>query len=219
MIRLGNICKSYGRGADLIRAADQVTLTVGDGEFVVITGPSGSGKTTLLNLIGGMTRPDAGDIEVAGHDLSAMTDAALSRLRARAIGFVFQFQSMMPTLSALENVLLPFAFAGKTHDEELARSLLAKVGLADRLSAYARELSAGQQRRVCIARALVAAPALLLCDEPTGDLDPDTETVIMDVLAAANKAGATVLLTTHNRELRSYGSRSLNMKMGRIMEA
>ena len=217
MVRLERVVKSYGRGPEAIRAADEVTLAVAAGEFVVITGPSGSGKTTLLNLIGGMTRPDAGTIAVAGRDLASLSDAALSRLRGQSLGFVFQFSSLVPTLTALENARLPLMLSGRD-DESAARALLGKAGLAGREDAYAHELSAGQQRRVGLARALVTGPALLLCDEPTGDLDPETESAIMDLLAAANKAGATVIMTTHNQGLRAYGSRALNISMGRVKD-
>ncbi|HUT52520.1 MAG TPA: ABC transporter ATP-binding protein [bacterium] len=217
MVRLERVRKSYGRGPDAIRAADEVTLAVRPGEFVVITGPSGSGKTTLLNLIGGMTRPDAGTILVAGHDLASLSDAALSLLRGQSIGFVFQFSSMLPTLTALENTRLPLMLQG-LDDETAGRALLDKVGLGGREHAYAHELSAGQQRRVGLARALDAGPKLLLCDEPTGDLDPETEAAIMDLLVAANHNGATVVMTTHNQGLRAYGSRALNISMGRVQD-
>ena len=218
MVRLEDVSKGYGSGANAIRALDQVSLGVGSGEFIVLTGPSGSGKTTLLNLIGGLTRPDHGQILVAGQDLLAMPDAELSHFRGRSIGFVFQFQSMLPTLTALDNVRLPRRFAGGPDDEPGARELLAAVGLADRAGAYVHELSAGQQRRVGIARALVNKPALLLCDEPTGDLDPDTEAVIMAMIAKANREGATVLMTTHNQALSSYASRSLRLEDGRLLD-
>jgi putative ABC transport system ATP-binding protein len=194
-----------------------VTLAITAGEFVVITGPSGSGKTTLLNLIGGMTRPDAGTVRVAGQDLGGLSDAALSRLRGRSIGFVFQFSSLLTTLTAIENTRLPLMLSGRD-DEAAARALLARAGLAGRELAYAHELSAGQQRRVGLARALVTAPALLLCDEPTGDLDPETESAIMELLAAANQDGATVIITTHNQSLRSYAGRALNIEAGRVRE-
>lgn len=219
MILLEKVSKHYSIGRDVIRAADDVSLEVGDSEFVVITGPSGSGKTTLLNLIGGMTRPQSGRVIVAGRDIFSMPDAELSRFRARTMGFAFQFQSMLPTLTAIDNLRIPSLFTGGRDDEEKAAlSLLENVGLSDRAQAFSHELSAGQQRRVCIARALINNPSILLCDEPTGDLDPETETVIMDMIKGANRSGATVIMTTHNRALRSYATRSLRIKAGRISD-
>lgn len=218
MIQLTGVNKSYGAGESLIRALTDVSLTISAGEFVVITGPSGSGKTTLLNLIGGMTWPDEGALEVMGHNLRTLSDAALSRFRAEKIGFMFQFQSMLPALSALDNLRLPFFFAGRPDDPELARSLLAEVGLAGREHAFSPELSAGQQRRVCLGRALILQPPLLLADEPTGDLDPETEDLIMNLIAKAHQKGATVLLTTHNHQLRRWGSRHLRLEAGKITE-
>jgi len=218
MVSLLGVGKRYGAGGRAIVAVGEVTLSVERGEFVVITGPSGSGKTTLLNLIGGMTRPDAGSVRVGGEDVLSMSDARLSRFRAGTIGFVFQLQSMLPTLSVFDNARLPQAFAGGGRDDGRVRELLAEVGLAERAGAFSDELSAGQQRRVAIARALVNRPALLLCDEPTGDLDPDTEAAIMKAMGRANQVGATVIMTTHNHALRSHATRSLRMIEGEIEE-
>ncbi len=218
MISLERVKKQYSAGENVIHAVDDVNLEVADGDFLILTGHSGSGKTTLLNIIGGMTRPDQGRVIVCGKDLLGMPDAELSRFRGRSIGFVFQFQSMLPTLNALDNIRLPLSLAGKSDDKDKALSLLAKVGLSERAGAYVHELSAGQQRRVCLARAFINQPALLLCDEPTGDLDPDTEAEIMKLIADAHKQGTTVLMTTHNMELKSFGSRNLNIKQGRLIE-
>ena len=219
MIKLEGVKKSYGTTNNIINAVDNVTIDITDSEFVMITGHSGSGKTTLLNIIGGMTRPDQGKVEVAGRDILTMPDSELSRFRANTIGFVFQFQSMLPTLNALDNVRLPLTFAGSKSDDGRAESLLEAVGLGDRMEAYARELSAGQQRRVGIARAMINQPSLLLCDEPTGDLDPDAEAVIMDMIAEAHKNGAAVLMTTHNHALRSYATRTLSIVSGEIKKS
>jgi len=213
MIGLDRVSKSYGPSGSIIHALRESSLQVSKGEFI----PSGSGKTTLLNLVGGMTRPDNGTIKVDGKDFGSMADADLARFRAGAIGFVFQFQSMLPTLSALDNVLLPLAFTDNQTDNK-ADELLAEVGLAERAQAFAHELSRGQQRRVCVARALSNEPQLLLCDEPTGDLDPDTEIAIMGMIANAHKKDATILMTTHNHELRSYATRNLRIEGGVIKE-
>jgi len=218
IVRLEEVSKHYGKGDSLIRAVDQVSLHLQEGGFVILMGPSGSGKTTLLNLIGGMTRPDNGRIEVAGADMLSMPDRELSLLRARKMGFAFQFQGMLPTLTALENLMLPMHFSGMGINPRRARRLLEEVGLGGRMGAYAQELSAGQQRRVCMARALVNEPALLLCDEPTGDLDPENEDVIMAMIKEANRGGASVIMTTHNSSLRSHAKRSMWIKDGRIVK-
>jgi len=217
VIRLEKISKHYGEGDNVIKAAKDVTLEIDEGEFVVITGYSGSGKTTLLNLMGGMTRPLAGGIQVAGRDILSMSEAMLSRFRGEIIGFVFQFSTIFPTLNALDNIRLPRLFWSGDDDETLARELLEQVGLGDRTEAFHFELSEGQKRRVCIARALMNSPKILLCDEPTGDLDPDTEEVIMDMISKAHAEGATVVMTTHNMALKSRATRSLHIEAGRVV--
>jgi putative ABC transport system ATP-binding protein len=218
MIELQGVSKIYGAGDHLIPAVSDADLAVAKGGFAVLTGPSGSGKTTLLNLIGGMTRPDRGSIRVDGRDLLALPDRDLSRLRARTIGFVFQHQSLLPTLSALDNVRLPLVFARQKDPDDRARKLLDRVGLGARAQAFARQLSMGQQRRVGIARALINQPRLLICDEPTGDLDPDTEALIMTMIADAHREGATVILATHNHALRSHGTQLLRIEAGELRE-
>ncbi len=218
MIQLSKVNKHYGSSQNRIRATDDISLKIAAKEFVVITGPSGSGKTTLLNLIGGMTQPTSGEILVSNRDILAMADAELCLFRAETIGFVFQFPTLFPTLNVIENVHLPRRFSKKTVDEDYAMGLLQKIGLAERNEAYHFELSEGQKQRVCIARALVNKPSLLLCDEPTGDLDSDHEAVIMEMMAHANANGATVLMTTHNLALKSAASRTFHIENGRIVE-
>lgn len=218
MLKLRALAKSYGKGDARVEALAGVDLDAEKAEFLVLTGPSGSGKTTLLNALGGMTRPDSGSVEINGKNIVGMSDAELAGFRARTLGYVFQFQSLMPYLSALENVLLPLAFARAQAGEEEALELLGGMGLGGREKAMPHELSAGQQRRVAIARALVSGPELLLCDEPTGDLDPDTEAVIMERIGEANRKGATVVLTTHNLELRRYAGRCLRLEKGSLLQ-
>lgn len=218
MIKIKNVKKYYGTKKNAIYAIDNISLTIDKGEFVIITGPSGSGKTTFLNLIGGMTVPDEGEIVIAGERIHKMGDKRLSTFRSEHMGFIFQFQSMIPTLNALENVQLPFMFTKNGKYDDISKTLLTKVGLGDRIHAYAHELSAGQKRRVSIARALAKSPELLICDEPTGDLDPETERVITDMIKDANNNGATVIFTTHNHHLRKLGSRNFNIVKGRIFE-
>ncbi|WP_319505879.1 ABC transporter ATP-binding protein [Bacteroides graminisolvens] len=216
MIILTEVSKHYGTGANEIKAVDGISLHVAQGEFLILIGHSGSGKTTLLNLIAGMTRPDKGCIEIAGRDILSMSDAELAHFRAAVIGFVFQFQSMISTLTALNNVRLPALFRRHRSERSEALASLDRVGLAGRENAYAHELSLGQQRRVGIARALISSPSLLLCDEPTGDLDPETEQIIMELIVQANRNGTTVVMATHNHDLCTFADRVLRMDHGRI---
>jgi ABC-type lipoprotein export system ATPase subunit len=188
---------------------------------VIITGRSGSGKTTLLNLVAGMTRPTSGQVLLEGTDLWRLSDREQSQLRNRKLGFVFQFPSLLPSLTALENVVLPTMFAGKNGPDpyERATQLLGEVGLQDKLASYPRQLSAGQQQRVVVARALTNGPELLLADEPTSDLDEQTEQEIMALFRAIHeKTGVTILLVTHTSQLISYGTRALRMSGGCITD-
>jgi putative ABC transport system ATP-binding protein len=218
MVILEDVSKHYGSGPSLISAIDHVSLLVEKGEFLILIGHSGSGKTTLLNLIAGMTYPDSGKIDVAGKDILTMKDADVSRFRSETIGFIFQFQSMVSSLAAIENVMLPSLFSTRKNSRDDAISMLEKVGLEGREKAYSHELSIGQQRRVAVARALIHKPDLLLCDEPTGDLDPETEQTIMGLITQANKDGATVIMATHNHDLRPLANRVMNLNRGKIAD-
>ena len=214
MIRLNGVGKSYASGR--IVALDDVGLQLGPGDFAVVTGPSGSGKTTLLNVIAGLTRPDRGAVEVMGHELWALSDDERTDLRGREVGFIFQFPSLLPELSLLDNVRMQLRLSGRSDDPEAARALLAAAGLSGREDSRAHELSAGQQRRAAAARALVHRPRLILADEPTGDLDPDSAAAIVTLLQEANVNGATVVMTTHDLDLRRLGSRLFTISHGRI---
>jgi putative ABC transport system ATP-binding protein len=218
IIQLSQVSKKYGSAKNPILAIDDVSLDVEAGEFVIITGHSGGGKTSLLNLISGMTVPTSGNILIDDVDINRLSDAERTRIRGKKIGFVFQFPSLLPTLNAFDNVRLPLRFAGKQDDGDLARALLEQVGLGSRTSAMASELSEGQKRRVSIARALITRPALLLCDEPTGDLDDETEGLIMDMLDEARAQGATILMTTHNTRLRRRGTSNIKIVNGRVFD-
>jgi ABC-type lipoprotein export system ATPase subunit len=200
---------------------DGASLEIRQGEFVLIVGRSGSGKTTLLNLAAGLTRPTAGKVLMESTDLWGLTDAQQSFLRGQRIGFVFQFPSLLPALTVHENVILPTAFGSKLGPaaaQERARQLLEKVGLGDKLLAYPRQLSAGQQQRVVIARALMNEPLMLLADEPTSNLDEKTEVEIMDLFRELHLSmGITIVMVTHTRQLASYGTRAVEMAEGRIV--
>jgi ABC-type lipoprotein export system ATPase subunit len=221
MISLRSISKTYegARHSPAVHALDIVDLEVEQGEFLVITGRSGSGKTTLLNIAAGLLRPTSGAVFLAGKDLWGMPDKDQSLLRADKIGFVFQFPSLLPSLTSLENVTLPPSFAADRKGSVSARAaeLLELVGLADKSGAYPRQLSAGQQQRVVIARALINRPEILFADEPSSDLDELTEREIMTLLKEIHDTtGVTIVMVTHTSELVSYGTRAIEMAAGRI---
>ncbi|MFZ5908475.1 MAG: ABC transporter ATP-binding protein [Chloroflexota bacterium] len=219
VIAFEKVSKHYRQGNETFRAVDEVTLQVFPGDFASITGRSGSGKTTLLSLIGGLTLPTAGHIEIFGQPLEALDDVTLSTLRARRIGFVFQFASLIPTLTALDNVRLPGLFSSAQVNPKDAAALLDWVGLSGKLNSFPAELSGGQQTRVALARALSNHPDLLLADEPTGNLDVETEGEILALLRELNRQrGMTILLVTHNPELARHGTRHLVMSNGRLAE-
>jgi ABC-type lipoprotein export system ATPase subunit len=223
MISLRGVSKTYAaKRGPAVAAVDDVDLEVNAGEFLVITGRSGSGKTTLLNLIAGLTTPTAGRILLDGVDLWSFSDADRSRLRNERVGFVFQFPSLLPTLTTMENVALPATFgavgAKNAPLRARARELLLQVGLDDKLLAYPRELSAGQQQRVVLARSMVNQPRLLLADEPSSNLDEHTEAEIMQSFSELHAStGITILMVTHSSQLKAYGTRAIEMAAGRVV--
>lgn len=219
MIELTNATKTYDSGGGLVRAVDDVTLTVRDGEFVSVVGHSGSGKTTLVSLMGGLTKPTSGNIFIGGTDIWTLDNLNLARLRSEKIGFCFQFSSLIPTLNSIDNVRLPASFAGGERGGlERAMSLLETVGVTDKAKAYPAELSGGQQRRVAIARSLVNEPRIMLADEPTGDLDEQTEADIMKLFQGLNQQGVTIVMVTHSQKLAAQAGRILTMTAGVVAE-
>jgi len=220
MIELINTVKKYSSGGIVTNAVDDVSLSVADGEFVAIVGHSGSGKTTLVSLMGGLTRPTSGIVKVGGIDIWTLDNPGLARLRSEQIGFCFQFASLLPTLNCLDNVRLPGSFAGPAGGRtEKATELLTTLGVADKARSYPYELSGGQQRRVAIARALINEPGIILADEPTGDLDEDTEADIMDLFCDIHQRGTTVVMVTHSSRLAARAGRVLTMSSGAIGES
>jgi ABC-type lipoprotein export system ATPase subunit len=222
VIALDQVSKTYTlKGKTLVPAVQDVSLTVERGEFVFITGRSGSGKTTLLNLVAGLTRPTSGRVMLDGVDMWVLPDKEQSLLRNQKVGFAFQFPSLLPSLTALDNVALPTIFGpGQSRRDAYNRAaeLLEMVGLSDKLRAHPRQLSAGQLGRVVVARALMNRPQLLLADEPTGNLDEKTELEIMDLFRDLHRSlGITILMVTHTRELVSYGTHAAEMVSGRIV--
>jgi len=215
--------KRFAVGGAGLRAVEDVSFAVERGEFVSIVGHSGSGKTTLLSILGGMARPSAGRVLFEGVDLYSLDSDALSEYRCEKIGFVFQFASLFPVLTARENVMLPVAFRSQGlppgRAEERARELLGLVGLGDRADAYPSQLSGGQQRRVAIARAFMNAPAVVLADEPTGDLDEQAEEDVMRLFLRMNRErGTTFLMVTHNGGLADRAGRRMRMQDGGLRE-
>jgi len=222
MITLHDVTKIYTVSKEVtVPAVRNASLHIDKGEFVIITGRSGSGKTTLLNLVAGLTRPTLGEVRFDGIEVWKLPDQEQSLLRNQRIGFVFQFPSLLPSLTSLENVMLPKMFGPDNDQQEVqprAKSLLEQVGLSDKLHAYPRQLSGGQQQRVVVARALMNEPELLLADEPTSDLDEQTEHEIMALFQDIHaRTGVTALLVTHAVELGRYGTRSIQMAGGEIV--
>jgi putative ABC transport system ATP-binding protein len=221
LIRLQNIAKGYTRGKERISIFDNLSMTIPEGDFIAIMGPSGSGKTTLLNLLGGTDRPDAGTIEFENQRLDQLSEGQLAKWRAANAGFIFQFYNLMPTLSAAQNVELPLMLTNLPAGKRKANveTALNVVGLADRAKHKPREMSGGQQQRVAIARAIVADPKLLLCDEPTGDLDRTTADEILGMLQLLNRElGKTIMMVTHDAAAAKFAKRTLHLDKGRFNE-
>ena len=222
VVSLTNVIKCYVRGAQRVEVLHGLSLEIEEGEFLALMGPSGSGKTTLLNLVAGIDRPDQGDIVVAGERISSHSSRQLARWRARHVGYVFQFYNLMPLLTAEQNVELPLLLTSLSKAQRSAnvRTALHLVGLSDRGSHKPAELSGGQQQRVAIARALVADPTLLVCDEPTGDLDRDMAEQILDLLQLVNREqGKTIVMVTHDPKAAERATRQLHLDKGRLMDA
>ncbi|MGQ0383602.1 MAG: ABC transporter ATP-binding protein [Gammaproteobacteria bacterium] len=221
MIRVRNVHKSYVRGKQQVEVLHGLTLDIPKGDFVALMGPSGSGKTTLLNLIGGLDRPTAGEIEVGGERIDRLASGALAKWRARNIGFVFQFYNLMPVLTAERNVELPLLLTRLSAAERRKSVAVALeiVGLTDRARHKPRELSGGQEQRVAIARALVSDPTVLICDEPTGDLDRRTADEILGLLQVLNREhGKTVVMVTHDPKAAEFARRTLHLEKGQLLE-
>ena len=222
LVQVRDVHKVYRRGSESIDVLQGLDLDVEEGEFLALMGPSGSGKTTLLNLLGGLDKPTRGRVMVAGEDLGRASRRQLARWRARHVGFVFQFYNLLPVLTAARNVELPLLLTGlsRTERRKHVATALELVGLTDRADHYPRELSGGQEQRVGIARAVVNDPTLLLCDEPTGDLDRDTAEEILGLLAALNERYAkTVIMVTHDPLAAERAKRLLHLDKGALVEA
>jgi len=218
MIQLEGICKVYRAGDVEVRALDEVDLTIAAGELVAIMGPSGSGKSTMMNILGCLDAPTSGRYLLDGVDVSGLGDDELADIRGRKIGFVFQSYNLIARTSAVVNVELPLLYARSRTRRQRANAALDEVGLSDRAMHVPSELSGGQQQRVAIARALVTEPAILLADEPTGNLDSTAGTEIAQMLVRLSEAGRTIVLITHEEEIASYAQRVIRLRDGRVVD-
>ena len=221
LVSVKNVVKTYTRGKQKVEVLHRLNLDIEAGEFLALMGPSGSGKTTLLNLIGGLDRPDQGEIEVAGQRIDKLSNRDLAKWRARNVGFVFQFYNLMPMLTAQRNVELPLLLTNlsSSRRKQNVQAALQLVGLSDRASHKPSELSGGQQQRVAIARALVADPSLLVCDEPTGDLDRHTAEEILNLMQTLNREQKkTIIMVTHDPKAAEYASRQVHLDKGALLD-
>jgi putative ABC transport system ATP-binding protein len=222
LVRIRDVHKHFTRGAERIDVLKGVNLEIPQGEFLALMGPSGSGKTTLLNLMGGLDAPTGGSVEVGGVEIDKLSGGSLARWRSRNIGFVFQLYNLLPVLTAERNVELPLLLTNLSKSERRKRANIALkvVGLADRANHYPRQLSGGQEQRVGIARAIVIDPTLLLCDEPTGDLDRKAGDEILELLQTLNREhGKTIVMVTHDPHAAERATRTLHLDKGVLTEA
>jgi putative ABC transport system ATP-binding protein len=219
IIELQSVSRIYSTGRVEVPALRGVTLSVADGEFLAIVGPSGSGKSTMMHILGCLDRPTSGTYTLAGTPVASLSDDGLARLRSRTIGFVFQSYNLLPRTSALDNVAAPLLYQGVPRKERLRRStaVLERLGLGDRLDHEPTELSGGQQQRVALARALVTEPALLLADEPTGNLDTASGAEVITLLRDLHRQGRTIVLITHDADIASAAQRQIHLRDGRIV--
>ena len=213
-----DLCKYYGSGVTEVRALDGVNMSVESGEFVAIVGTSGSGKSTLLHMLGGLDRPTSGSVTVDGQKLFDLSDEALTIFRRRKIGFVFQAYNLVPVLSVYENIVLPLQLDGRSVDTAFLDDVVQALGLGEKLSSLPNQLSGGQQQRVAIARALAAKPAIILADEPTGNLDSKTSQDVLGLIkVTSQKYAQTTVMITHNEEIAQMADRIVRIEDGRIV--
>ena len=218
IIELKNLSKHYEMGENIVRALDGIDVKIKKGDFIAIVGPSGSGKSTMMNMIGALDLATEGEIFLDDEDIENLEESELAQIRGRKIGFVFQTFNLIPTLTALENVMLPMTFQGLGGEEKLERAeeILKKVGLEHRKNHFPNELSGGEGQRVAIARALANNPEVILADEPTGNLDSKTGKEIMKIFTDLNKKGKTIILVTHDLDLTKYATKVLKLRDGKI---
>lgn len=218
LLKVENLCKTYGKGNTLVKALDDVSFTVNKGEFVAIVGPSGSGKSTLLHILGAVDRPTSGRVFVSGQDVYKLNENSLAIFRRREVGLIYQFYNLIPILNVEENMSLPILLDNKKVDKNYLDELIDILNLKDRIHHLPNELSGGQQQRVSIGRALINHPSLLLCDEPTGNLDSKSGMEIMNLLKLSNKKyNQTIIMITHDNELAMHADRIITIDDGKIV--
>ncbi len=221
LVEIRNLSKGYTRGGQAVPVLDNITLNIARGEFIALMGPSGSGKSTLLNLIAGIDKPDSGVLRIDGEDITALSEGELADWRAANIGFIFQFYNLMPVLTAFENVELPLLLTNlsKSERRERVEMTLGLVGLSDRIEHYPNELSGGQQQRVAIARAIVTDPTILVCDEPTGDLDKQSASDVLGMLKQLNtEMGKTIIMVTHDAHAAEAARHMVHLEKGELID-
>ncbi len=213
-----NLVKYYGDGDNQVRAIDHTSIEVQHGEFVAVVGRSGSGKSTLLHMLGGLDRPDSGKVIIGGNDIFLLKDEQLAVFRRRKIGFIFQDYNLIPALNVWENIVLPIGLDGKRVDQKFVMEIIENIGLTDKLKALPNMLSGGQKQRVAIARALASRPAIILADEPTGNLDSKTEMEVMSTLkTCVNKYGQTLVMITHDEMIAQMADRVIIIEDGKVV--
>ena len=220
ILMASDLRKTYGKGIAEVHALDNVSLTVNKGEFVAIVGTSGSGKSTLLNMLGGLDKPDAGTVSIDRNELQKMKDEMLTIFRRRKIGFVFQAFNLVPVLNVFDNITIPIELDGKKPDKNYIEELISILGLNDKVNSLPNQLSGGQQQRVAIARALASKPAIILADEPTGNLDTKTGLDVLGLLkTTCHKYNQTLIMITHNQDIAQTADRIIRIEDGRIVRA
>ena len=218
ILRVENLCKTYGKGKNEVKALDNVSFSVKKGEFIAIIGPSGSGKSTLLHILGGVDKPTSGKVFMDGNDVYVQNDEQLAIFRRRQVGLIYQFYNLIPILNVVENMTLPLKLDGQKVNEERVKELLEILGLTERKNHLPGQLSGGQQQRVSIGRALINAPALVLADEPTGNLDSKSSQEIIELLKYSNKKyGQTLILITHDENIALQADRIIRIADGKIV--
>ena len=219
ILRTENLVKTYGTGENVFNAVDGISFSVQKGEFVAIVGTSGSGKSTLMHMLGGVDRPTSGSIVINGQEITNMTNDQLAVFRRQQVGIVYQFYNLIPILTAEENVVLPIQLDGKKPDQERLKNIFEELGISAQMRSLPNEMSGGQQQRVSIARAIINEPAILLADEPTGNLDTKSTDDIVDILKHTNKTfGQTIIMITHNMDIAKRVDRTITIRDGKIVE-
>ena len=221
LVEIRDLAKGYTRGGQIVPVLEGITLNIARGDFIALMGPSGSGKSTLLNLIAGIDKPDSGVLRVDGEDITALSEGELADWRAANIGFIFQFYNLMPVLTAFENVELPLLLTNLSKSDRRGRveMTLSLVGLSDRMEHYPNELSGGQQQRVAIARAIVTDPTILVCDEPTGDLDKQSASDVLRMLKQLNEEmGKTIIMVTHDAHAAEAARHIVHLEKGELID-